>query len=221
MEYKLIRSNRKTLAIEISQNAQLIVRAPQKLSIKKVENFINEKQNWINKKIIAIKKSLTLGEFKYTDNEKHLFLGEKYPIKLTTEQDKELIFFQNTFYLKHPINNPKEVFMNWYLTIAKKHLINRVEFFAKIHNLNYKKIKVNKAKTRWGSCSYDNNLNFNYRLIITPEFVLDYVVIHELAHTIHKNHSKDFWDFVAIMMPKYKNAKNWLKQYGGNILRVY
>lgn len=79
-------------------------------------------------------------------------------------------------------------------------------------------ITVRDQKTRWGSCSARGNLNFNWRLILAPEPVLDYVVIHELAHRKEMNHSKQFWDIVEAMMPDYRTQRQWLKEHGDQLM---
>ena len=222
LNYQLIRSHRRTLALEISADASLIVRAPKRLSEKKINLFVLEKEKWITQKIKEVKQQLEdKKSFEFKENEMHTFLNEQYPIKIIEKQKIPLLFFQNSFYLSDLEQNPQEAFEKLYIAQAKDWISKRVSHFATAHNLEFKNIKINKAKTRWGSCSHINNLNFNYRLILAPEYVLDYVVIHELAHTVHKNHSSNFWDFVEIMMPEYKKEKNWLKKNGSALINTW
>ncbi|MBX7149054.1 M48 family metallopeptidase [bacterium] len=94
---------------------------------------------------------------------------------------------------------------------AKLLFKERVELYAQAHHLTYSTIKINSAKRRWGSCSIKGNLNFTWRLVLAPLWVLDYVVVHELAHLKHHNHSHRFWEQVAMMYPNYKEASLWLK----------
>ncbi len=94
---------------------------------------------------------------------------------------------------------------------AKEYIPSRVEKISKKFWLKYNKIRITSAKTRWGSCSSKKNLNFSYRLILTPKKVIDYVIIHELTHLKHMNHSKDFWLTVKFMMNDYKKYDKWLK----------
>ncbi|MCH2189035.1 M48 family metallopeptidase, partial [Candidatus Gracilibacteria bacterium] len=95
---------------------------------------------------------------------------------------------------------------------AKEILTRKAAHYAQKHHLAYNSIRITSAKTRWGSCSSKKNLNFSYRLMMTPEFVQDYVVVHELAHLLHMNHSKKFWSQVESMYPDYKQAEKWLKE---------
>lgn len=95
---------------------------------------------------------------------------------------------------------------------ARDYIPNRVRELAYKFWFSYNFIKITSAKTRWGSCTSKKNLNFSYRLILTPKDVIDYVIIHELSHLKHMNHSKRFWREVASMMPDYKKKELWLKK---------
>ena len=97
---------------------------------------------------------------------------------------------------------------------ALEYIALRVEYYAQLTGLKYKSIKVNEAKTRWGSCSYTGSLNFSYRLIMAPPKVIDYVVVHELMHLKQRNHSRKFWMEVAAVIPDYKGDARWLKENG-------
>lgn len=96
---------------------------------------------------------------------------------------------------------------------ARSHIRNRLEIFTKNFNLSYNKLRINGAKTRWGSCSPTNNLNFNWKIILAPTNIIDYLIVHELAHTKEKNHQKPFWNLVEKMDPNYKENRKWLKKH--------
>ena len=93
----------------------------------------------------------------------------------------------------------------------KKNFREKVEYYAKLMGVTYGRITIRNQKTRWGSCSSDGNLNFNFKLFFLPEHLMDYVVVHELSHRIHMNHSKDFWKVVATYCPEYKKCTQELK----------
>lgn len=101
-----------------------------------------------------------------------------------------------------------------YRNMARKLLESRVAFFHRFTGGNYHTLAVRDQKTRWGSCSSRGTLSFNYRLIFAPPEVLDYVVVHELCHLTHMNHSKDFWNMVGSVMPDYKKHRKWLREHG-------
>ncbi len=164
---KIIRSRRKTLALEISSDACLIVRAPRLMPVFLIKKFIKQKQNWIIKKQKLIRDR----------NEKIA----KISIPKITKQE------------------------------ALKKITQRVKYYASLSGFKYNKIKITHAKKRWGSCSYQNNLNFTIRLALAPLPVINYVVVHELCHIKEKNHSRNFWQEVSKIIPNYKIHQQWLK----------
>lgn len=101
---------------------------------------------------------------------------------------------------------------------ARVTITSRVQYYAGLLGVTYNRIAIRDTKSRWGSCSSLGNLNFSWRLILAPDYVLDYVVIHELCHLIEMNHSKAFWNNVAIIQPSYKISREWLKNHGQELL---
>lgn len=101
-----------------------------------------------------------------------------------------------------------------YRNAAKEYIPKRVEYYHQFTGGSFNKITIRDQKTRWGSCSANGTLSFNYRLMLAPPKVLDYVVVHELCHLTHMNHSKAFWDMVASILPDYKDYRKWLKDNG-------
>ena len=102
---------------------------------------------------------------------------------------------------------------------ARKVFSARAAYYAQVLGVSYNRIAIRCQKTRWGSCSSKKNLNFNCLLLYAPEEVLDYVVIHELAHLRYMNHSKDFYALVASICPDYKACQKWLREHGGELMR--
>ena len=101
-----------------------------------------------------------------------------------------------------------------YRNAARQQFEIRVNYYHRITGGNYTSITVRDQRSRWGSCSSRGTLSFNYRLIFAPPAVLDYVVVHELCHLTHMNHSKDFWNMVSSVMPEYKEYRKWLRDHG-------
>ena len=209
IDYTLIRSSRKTLALQINNSANLIVRAPTNLPITDIERFVKDKTNWIEKKQAHVK-SRQLPEVEYRDGALFLYLGQSYP--LVTMSQIQDIYFDGECFSAAVFN--KENLLQFYKTTFKKIAIPRLKYYAKQYQFDYQKIRLKKQKTIWGSCSTNNNINLNYLLIQAPLTVIDYVIVHELAHTIHKNHSKEFWQLVGSILPTYKIDKKWLKDNG-------
>ena len=108
-----------------------------------------------------------------------------------------------------------ETFENRYRNAARAQFESRVAYFHPITGGTYTSVTVRDQKTRWGSCSSKKNLNFNYRLAYMPQEILDYVVVHELAHLRHMDHSREFWACVERYLPDYRERRAWLKEHGG------
>jgi len=208
---QIIRSKRKTLSISINENAELIVRAPNRISDQKIQDFINEKENWITKNQSVIK---ARAEDTAKDKNMLLYLGTLFPLK--TDNDAKKISFNGEEFLAGLQNKEKtnKSLKTWYKNKFKEVAVPRLFYFAEKHNLQVNQVRIKEQKTLWGSCSSRNNINLNFLLIMAPLKVIDYVIIHELAHTIHKNHSVNFWNAVEEIMPNYKEAKRWLKENG-------
>lgn len=135
--------------------------------------------------------------------------------KVIIGEDKITIFQSDQVNL-----SPNTIFTKWVKNYAKVYIIKRVTLLAKEYNFTFNKISIREQSTRWGSCSSQKNLNFNWKLILAPSYILDYVIIHELAHTIQMNHSKAFWDIVEEIIPNYRDCRKWLRTYG-NTLKIY
>ena len=168
IEYVIIRSNRKTLALEVKRGGEVIVRASLRMTEQKIVEFLNLRYNWLIK---AVERQKSRKDNYDIPPEKILELKQK----------------------------------------AEEVLPRRVEYFSKIMNLYPQTVKINLAKTRFGSCSGKNNINFSAFLMMFPIEAIDYVVVHELAHIKYKNHQKEFYDFVKLYMPDYKKRAALLK----------
>ena len=217
---KIIRSKRKTISLQVSDNAALIVRAPFKVGDEIINRVILRHSNWIKKK----KKEIQLRDIKFSkkefvNGEGFIFLGDYYRLRLVENQEIPLDF-ENEFYLsKDYLVGAKEIFIDWYRKRAYEKISERVKWYAQKRGFKYNKINITNAQKRWGSCSCRNNLNFSWRLIMAPLPVVDYVVVHELVHLDEKNHSKVFWNKVKMLMTDYKKHQEWLKK-SGHLLRL-
>jgi len=217
---KIIRTKRKTIALQITDNATLVIKAPFDVSDEIINKIIIKHKDWIEKK----KKEIEARDPKYSpkefvNGEGFLYLGRYYKLKIVEDQDIPLKF-NNGFYLSRKyLPHAKEIFIEWYKKKAYEKLSERVEFYSKKGGFKYNKINITNAQKRWASCSPKNNLNFSWRLIMAPIGVIDYVVVHELVHLEEKNHSKEFWRKVKVLLPQYEKYERWLKKYG-HLLRL-
>ena len=180
-EITLIRSRRKSLAIEITPELQVGVRAPARMPVREINAFVQEKDDWIRAHLQQMAEKKRLRE-QYREQ------------ALSKEELQELA------------------------TQAMKLIPQKVHYYAQIIGVTYGRITIRNQRTRWGSCSGKGNLNFNCLLLLMPEEVLDYVVVHELCHRKEMNHSARFWEEVEKILPDYRQRRKWLKDNGGRIM---
>ncbi len=214
-DYELIRSRRRTLSLEINSNAKLVVRAPLLLSTRKIEQFIAQKRIWIlkNKQKIAYRQQEVQPK-QFVNGEEFWYLGKKYPLYVSNNSEFPLILDECFVLSQNSFIQAKDIFHKWYNVHAKHEILGRVKTWALFSGLKYNQIKISSATKRWGSCSYNNNLNFSWRLVMAPVQVIDYVAVHELAHTVEKNHSSRFWNKVEEIMPEYQIYRKWIQKNG-------
>ncbi len=217
---RIIRSGRKTVALEITPDLKLIIRAPYHLPSSEIDRIVLRKREWISKtirKIILVQKreGYIYPQKTFTDGEKFKLFGRTYKLRIIDSTGNRVNITDKTINLyTNSKKEAKDIIVNWYKNILREYINARVEFFSKKTGLVPGKIRITSARRRWGSCSVKNNLNFSWRLAMAPKDIIDYVIIHELVHIKIKNHSKKFWDFVGIIVPDYRAKRNWLKENG-------
>jgi predicted metal-dependent hydrolase len=211
---QIIRSKRKTIALIIKPDGSLVVRAPLQTADGVIMKFIRNNTNWIERKQAEARAARSLELKQYCAGEMFLYLGNPYPLEIVKEQKKPLLL-EASFQLAEAAHPEAALaFERWYRNRAKHILTERVNVFASQYDLHYKGIKITSARTRWGSCSANGSLNFSWRLILAPMEAVDYVVVHELVHTVCHNHSKRFWKKVEEILPDYRERRKWLRNNG-------
>ncbi len=215
MNYTLIRSRRKTLALQLKPDGSLLVRCPLKMSLQEVENFIQAKQGWILAKQQLLRENAQKREaFRLQAGMELRYLGKTYPLRLS--ENRQSGFDAQGFYLSNKVPEEKiqTTVIKIYKELAAAYITAKVEHYARLYKLRPAGLRIGSAKTRWGSCSSKNQLTFSWRLIMADELCVDYVVLHELAHTLEHNHSKHFWKKLSRMMPDYQVARQQLRLFG-------
>lgn len=203
---KIVKSDRKTIGIYILPDASVEVRCPKNADMNAVNEFVEKKAAWIEKAVGEKKRILAEKEsFFLTSGAQVYFLGKPLTVKISHVHHID----NSGFYISG--KNLRESAENLYRRYAKTILTQKVEYFSKIMNCSPSSVKINGARTRWGSCSGKNALNFSWTLITADEDAVDYVVVHELAHTIEHNHSARFWAIVEKYIPDYKRRRKLLE----------
>lgn len=235
LEYQLIRSSRrKTIALQVS-NAIVIVRAPAFVKTAYVEKLIQAKLQWLKQKVAQQKqnailnphynqqftgKNLADNPTMYIDGSPHNIVIEYgHEDVIHNQLEKKLTLVLSYRYEKHDVNSVailtkvKSQIECWLKARIENYIKEKLVVFSQQTLLFPSSFKVRKYKARWGSCNSHGELSFNYLLKMLPKWVIDYVIIHELCHLKHMNHSTDFWQLVAKYCPEYKTAKNWLSEH--------
>lgn len=206
--YQVVRSNRKSVALVIDNEANLIVRAPALMPDTVINEFVRKKRRWINEKQQQV---AVFGEkhlpIVVETGENIMYLGSNYAIIKDDVDAAEVLGNE----LVVPVNYGIEALTAWLKEQALQIISERVTLYANVMGVTPGTIKLSEAKSRWGSCSTKNNLNFAWRLIMCPLSVIDYVVVHELSHITYKNHSPAFWARVKTVLPTFEDAQEWLK----------
>ncbi|NCN45016.1 MAG: hypothetical protein COU63_00360 [Candidatus Pacebacteria bacterium CG10_big_fil_rev_8_21_14_0_10_36_11] len=227
MEYTIkVNPKSRRITLRIGKDGIPLVTVPPLVPKFFIKRFVEQQQAWINK---ARQQKLSQQNQFFAENSISLF-GKKYLLdKINTlkasqvnlQNDRLIIaFHQNNIDAKIPIFNPIDppaFFVRFLKNTAQHYLLKRTAELAKVMNTKYNDIHFRAQKTRWGSCSSQKNLNFNWRLVHFEPKIIDYVIIHELAHLTHMNHSNKFWELVEKYDPEYRLNRGWLKRQGGQL----
>ena len=212
---RLVRSKRSTISLEVHPDGKLIVRAPRHATNAEIHALVNAKKAWILKKQALAHKMMEESPPKqFVDGEQFLYLGEIYPLSLVPKQEETLVLNGKFLLATRGQANARQVFEKWYREQAAAVIKPRTAELAERNGYTYTVIRINGAKTRWGSCGPKGSLNFPYRLVMAPLEVIDYVIIHELVHLRIRNHSRKYWDAVGRILPAYRKHIQWLDDNG-------
>ena len=224
LEFEVSYRNRRTLAIQISPMEKIMVFSPIGLSEDYIIEKVRSKGAWIIKKLAEFANSDFLPQKKqFLTGESFLYLGKTHKLNVLLNRNiarPKVELIQNNIIIFSPLKEPeilREALQKWYKKEAKEIILKKVEFFRKICNADPSLVKIKEQKRRWGSCSSKGNIYFNWRIVMAPEKVIDYIVVHEISHIIHKNHSPVFYRQIESILPDYKNCRKWLKDFGINM----
>ncbi len=206
------RSNRRSLALTIDQEGDLIVKAPYQMSLDDIFKFIEQKQKWIEDRQAKIKNTLK-NNYELFNYQKVLLLGKKYDVCMTKGLEEPYLTSQALIIQKTMnLNTVKKQIKDFLIDSCDTVLMSRVVKIARKFGFSYSSIKIISSKAKWGMCDSNKNLYFNFKLLmLTPE-IIDYVVVHELCHLRQMNHSEKFWKQVSKILPNFKQAKKMLQE---------
>jgi len=219
IDYSLKKSDRKTTSIYIERDGSVSVLAPRPFDMPRIESLIEKKRSWIYRNLAEWEDlNRTRVHREYVNGEAFLYLGRNYRLQLVNEQDAPLKLKNGQFcLLQSEIAQAKKHFRDFYKSKLGARLHERVSQYAARMGLEPTAIKILELKNRWGSCSANGVINIHWKCAMLPLSVLDYVVVHELAHLEDSSHSPAFWRVVEKVLAGYEEQKNWLKFNGAGM----
>ena len=222
-QVEVLRTKRKKSA-SIQLNEDLVrVLVPKSLSDKRIRDLILKRSSWIQTKLKEQSKRVSITPREYVSGECFPYLGKNYRLKIVNGKDLS-VKMKNGYLVvtlindKHQQEVVRSQLEKWYQEHAETQLKEKTKRFAKIVDVNPSSVSVKTYKSRWGSCSHKGEIIYNWKIILAPHRIVDYVVIHELCHLLEHNHSPKYWRQVERYTPDWKNCRNWLR-HNSDILK--
>jgi len=215
-------SKRKTAAIKI-QKGKVFVIVPENLPMAAIESLVAKKTRWINEKLAIQNEIIAIKPKEFISGESFSYLGKNHPLKIESGLYPVIKLYQDELVVsvrdKAADNAPtiKQLLIRWYKQQADSELRDKTEKYSRIIGVNPSSVTIKSFKSRWGSCSITGGIQYNWKIIIAPDWIVNYVVIHELCHILHHNHSPAFWKAVERYCHDYRDCSTWLKMNGGRL----
>ena len=212
--YILIRKEVKHARLRVSEDGRVRIIAPPAFSEEDITAMLKKKAKWIDKNVKYFNGMSTIE----MQRNQLLLFGNRYSYFYdTTFAQKVIIDHEHK-----TINSQKDLLdaaiqEKWYRTTAKRHLTNRTKELSEKIKFEFNRLFIRDSLTKWGNCSRDKNISLNWKLIKAPDYVIDYIIIHELLHTVVMSHTHKFWTLLRSYYPNYKESIKWLEKYGNSL----
>jgi predicted metal-dependent hydrolase len=212
----------KSATIEVEAGVVVVV-VPQSLTTERISKLLHDKNDWIKDKIRLHQTIAPVNDKQYVSGEAFSYLGRNYRLKVNKGTYRPIKLANGRFVvtLLRGGDNPnmvKRLLKTWYKSHAQTKLNEKAQRYAQQIGVDCKSIGIKDYKSRWGSCSPGGDIDFNWQIIMAPNHIVDYVVVHELCHLLHHDHSVQFWQAVERFIPNYADCKAWLKEYGAGLV---
>lgn len=218
IEYELVYRKRKSVSIIVESQGLVRVLAPQGIKRRVVLDLVKRNILWIEKQLQHLDASQEgLQSRRYVSGEEFLYRGIPYKCQVDIDDSLKKVrvqLAQGIIWISSPDPDPEVIKLaveGWYRTQAQQLASERVNYYQEVIGRPVGSITIKNQQKRWGSCSQKGNLNFNWRLALVPDPIFDYLVVHEMCHLVHLNHSSAYWSLVASILPDYKERRAWLK----------
>lgn len=219
LDYKIVFSERRTIGIIVDRDRRVTVRAPRQTRLEAISAVVEKKRFWIWEKLRDVRKySDVCAKKEFVPGETFLFLGQNYALDLVRRPGGEVRLNGRRFELSRSDRHKgRELVRAWFVAQAKTHLVPRVAASARMMGIRFTRVSVRELKYSWGSCTPGGTLTFNWRIVQAPTLVMEYIIVHELAHVLEPNHSSAFWNIVAVHAPAWVKARQWLRDRGSHL----
>ena len=205
---------KKTLSI-IIRDQKVILSAPKHVSDQEINKILESKLAWIQKKLTIEKEDFKLNKKYYTSGEIFLYLGKEYYLDIKKNTKSDIYISHNKLIIEttnfDDNNLVKNEIRSWYMKKAKERIELIHKHYEIIMNLKSNKLIFGEYKSKWGSCNIKKVISYDWRIIMSPITVINYIVVHEISHLLHPNHSKYFWSLVEKYIKDYKEPRKWLR----------
>lgn len=222
LQYSIVRKNRrKTASIEVSPDGRVTVKVPRFLSDDQIAQLVAGKSKWIQKTLNRNTEIRERGAQKLISDEGRIvYLGAEYQLLLEDGLPATIELGNHSLRLRRPVaagdtRDPQKLVLllvGWYRARALEYTVERARYFSGMLGVQFNRIKVRSMRSRWGSCTSRGNISFDWRLITMRPNIVDYVVVHELCHLVHPNHSREFWTLVESILPDFRTRQKHLKE---------
>ena len=225
IEVNIERTSRRTLSVSIKEDTSILVKAPKFLTDAKIRELLDKKADWIiEKRNIVKREQKNKIKREFVTGATLPYLGKEYPIEIIPAKkssvELETCDFEGKIIIKTSKTENEDIqklLKKWYKKQTKEVTTKRIAYFSPIINVTVTSIDIKSRKKEWGSCDNHGNITFNWKLGMAKPEAIDYVVVHELCHRKHMDHSKQFWEEVEKYIPDYKERQNWLKENAVNL----
>ncbi len=220
INFNIIYRRRRTMEIRVEPPGRVSVIVPEGIPKDIIIEKVRDKASWIAEKLLFYKDI----KKHFVNSESFMYLGRDYPLQIQIEPQckrPEVKLKQGKFYIRTPSNDEgviRDAMEIWYRERGLNKIKDRITYYGPKFPCKPRAVRVKEQKRRWASCTGNDALLFNWRCIMAPLPIVDYIVVHEMCHMVHKNHSKQFWDMVASILPDYKERREWLKKNGISIV---
>lgn len=219
-----MRSNRATADIVIERDGRVLVRAPESIPDERIEDIVETKRYWIYKNLAEWRNlNATRVLREYRNGEGFLYLGRSYRLSLVADQEEPLLLKNGRFCLRRDLVDrgemaaAKAAFRDYYIAQGRDRISRRVGYYAPKVGVTPRVVDVRELGHRWASCSPRGNVAFHWKCMMAPQTIVDYIVVHELCHFHHLDHTDAFWNEVDKVMPAYGERREWLRTYGAGL----